>query len=52
MNAGMGIMTFMRWGCSLMNALFNWFSMIFTAGVALNVCVKAWKMDSTASWTG
>src|SRR2546425_749287 len=34
-----GIMTFIR-GCSLMNALFNWFSIIFTAGVALNVWVK------------
>ena len=48
---GIGIMTFIRC-CSLMNALFNWFSIIFTAGVALNVWVKAWKMDSTASCTG
>src|SRR2546421_8384649 len=37
---GIGIMTFIRC-CSLMNALFNWFSIIFTAGVALNVWVKA-----------
>jgi hypothetical protein len=37
--------------CNLINALFSWFSMIFTAGVALNV-VNEWKMDSTASWTG
>jgi len=31
-----GILMFII-GCSLMNALFSWFSMIFTAGVALNV---------------